>query len=92
MIKLATGMKMNFGRYLEIGERGYNLERWINTKFGVNAENDKLPKRLTDTPQDPKDPKTKVPLEQMKKIYYKARQWDENGVPTEKLLKRLKIK
>ncbi len=92
MICYALGMKMNFGRYIDIGERGYNLERYVNTKFGISAENDKLPKRLTDVPQDPKDPKTKIPLETMKKTYYKARGWDENGIPTEKTLKRLKIK
>ncbi len=92
MIKLALDMKMDLGRYLEIGERGYTMERWINTKFGICAENDKLPKRLTDTPQDPKNPKTKIPLETMKKTYYQARGWDKNGIPTEKTLRRLKIK
>ncbi len=91
MIKLALGMKMDLGRYLEIGERGYTMERYINTKFGISAANDKLPKRLTDTPQDPKNPKTKVPLETMKKTYYQARGWDANGIPTEKTLRRLKI-
>jgi len=92
MLKYAVGMKMDLGRYLEIGERGYNLERLINTRFGISAENDKLPKRLTDVPQDPKNPSTKVPLEVMKRTYYKARGWDENGIPTEKTLRRLKIK
>lgn len=91
MIKLALGMKMDFGRYIEIGERGYTMERWINTKFGISAENDKLPKRLTDIPQDSKDPTTKIPLEKMKKTYYQARGWDKNGIPTEKTLRRLKI-
>ena len=92
MHQLALGMKMDFGRYMEIGERGYTLERYINTKFGISAANDKLPKRLTDTPQDPADPKTRVPLETMKKTYYQARGWDPNGIPKEKLLRRLKIK
>ena len=92
MIKYALGMKMDLGRYLEIGERGYTMERYINTKFGITAANDKLPKRLTDVPQDPKDPKTKVPLEKMKKTYYAARGWDRNGIPTERTLSRLKIK
>ncbi len=92
MIKLALGMPMDLGRYLEIGERGYTMERWINTKFGITAANDKLPKRLTDVPQDPKNPKTKIPLESMKKTYYKARGWDKNGIPYEKTLRRLKIK
>lgn len=92
MIPYAVGMKMNFGRYLRIGERGYNLERMVNCRFGITAENDKLPKRLTDTPQDPKDPTTKVPLEKMKKTYYQARGWDKNGIPTQATLKKLKIK
>ena len=60
--------------------------------FNEAADNDKLPKRLTNVPQDPKHPETKVPLETMKKTYYKARGWDKNGVPTKKTLKRLKIK
>ena len=92
MIKLATGMYMDFGKYIAIGERGYTMERYINCKFGVSAANDKLPKRLTDVPQDPKNPKTKVPLEAMKKTYYAARGWDKNGIPTEATLRRLKIK
>ncbi len=92
MIKLATGMYMDFGKYIAIGERGYTMERYINCKFGVSAANDRLPKRLTDVPQDPKNPKTKVPLEAMKKTYYAARGWDKNGIPTEATLRRLKIK
>ena len=92
MIKLATGMYMDFGKYIQIGERGYTMERLINTRFGITAANDKLPKRLTDVPQDPKDPTTKVPLETMKKTYYAARGWDKNGIPTEATLRRLKIK
>ena len=92
MIKLATGMYMDFGKYIQIGERGYTMERYINSKFGVSAANDKLPKRLTDVPQDPNDPKTKIPLETMKKTYYAARGWDKNGIPTEATLRRLKIK
>ena len=92
MIQLATGMYMDFGKYIAIGERGYNPERYVNCKFGISAANDKLPKRLTHVPQDPANPKTKVPLETMKKTYYAARGWDKNGIPTEATLRRLKIK
>ncbi|MBR2423352.1 MAG: hypothetical protein IKB09_13545 [Oscillospiraceae bacterium] len=73
MIRLATGMPMNLGKYIAIGERGYTMERYINCKFGVTAANDTLPRRLTDIPQDPANPKTKVPLEAMKQTYYAAR-------------------
>jgi len=91
MMEYALGMKMNFGKYLRCGERGYNMERLTNRKFGVSSENDTLPKRLTDTPQDPAHPETKVPLETMKKVYYKARGWNRNGIPTKRTLCRLKI-
>ncbi len=91
MFEYAIGMKMNFGRFLRLGERGYNLERSINCRFGISAENDSLPKRLTDVPQIAGKPETTVPLECMKKSYYRARGWDENGVPTRKTLQKLKI-
>ena len=92
MFKYALGMPMTFGKYIRTGERSYTLERYVNTKFGANSSIDTLPKRLTDVPQDKANPKTKVPLEQMKKTYYKARGWDEKGVPTEATLKKLGIK
>ncbi len=91
MFEYALGMKMSFGRFLRLGERGYNLERSINCRFGISAEKDKLPQRLSCVPQDPGDPSTVVPLERMKKTYYKARGWDENGIPTKKTLKKLGI-
>ena len=91
-LRYATGMKMNIGRFIRCGERSYNVERAVNARFGVSAENDKLPKRLTDVPQTPGRPDTKVPLEQMKKTYYRARGWEKNGLPSEKKLRRLGIR
>ena len=91
MMQKAVGMPMTFGKYLQTGERGFNLERAVNVRFGVSAAKDSLPKRLTDVPQDPNDPRTRVPLEQMKKIYYQARSWDKSGIPTCRTLKKLKI-
>ena len=91
MIKYAVGMNMTFGKYMRIGERGFDTERYVNTRFGITSKDDALPKRLTDVPQDPNNPKTRVPLEQLKKTYYRARGWDKNGVPRKILLKSLKI-
>ncbi len=90
-VKYALGMPMNFGKYVRIGERGYTMERALNTRFGISSKDDTLPARLTDIPQDPKDQTTKVPLEKMKKTYYKARHWDENGIPTRAALRKLRI-
>ena len=91
-LSYTTGMKMNIGKFIRCGERSYNVERAVNARFGVSAENDTLPKRLTDVPQDPKRPDTRVPLEQMKKTYYRARGWEKNGLPSEKKLRRLGIR
>ena len=90
-IEYATGMKCNLARFIRAGERSYNVERAVNAKFGVSAAMDTLPKRLTNVLQDPKDPSTKVPLEVMKKVYYEARGWDKNGLPTEEKLRKMKI-
>ena len=90
-IEYATGMKCNLARFIRAGERSYNVERAVNAKFGVSAAMDTLPKRLTNVPQDPKDPSTRVPLEVMKKVYYEARGWGKNGLPTEEKLRKMKI-
>ncbi len=90
-LNYTVGMKMNIGKFIRCGERSYNVERAVNARFGVSAEKDTLPKRLTDIPQDANNPKTRVPLEQMKKTYYRARGWEKNGLPSEKKLRRLGI-
>ena len=89
--ELATGMKMKMGDYVRCGERGYTLERLVSTRFGITAKDDTLPKRLTDVPQDPGDPTTKVPLDTMKRTYYEARGWTKDGRPKVSTLKKLEI-
>jgi len=90
-LKVVTGMNTHFGNFKDIGDRGFNLERMFNIRMGLTAADDTLPSRLTDELQDPNNPKSKVPLKRMLKDYYKARGWDENGIPTQKKLKYLKL-
>ena len=90
-LKLVTGMPVTFGTFFKAGKRGYTLERHINTRFGINRKDDSLPKRLTDVAQVPGDESTKVPLERMKNVYYRARGWDQNGIPTPKTLRKLNL-
>ncbi|HOU11401.1 MAG TPA: aldehyde ferredoxin oxidoreductase family protein [Clostridiales bacterium] len=86
----ATGMKVNIGMMMKTGERGYNLERQCNIILGQKAGADTLPKRLTDEPQYPENPKSKVPLQKMLKNYYFIRGW-KDGVPTKRKLDKLGI-
>jgi aldehyde:ferredoxin oxidoreductase len=90
-IRLATGIPMYTGSFLNFGDRCYNLERLFNMREGLTGKDDSLPARLTDTPQDPDDPKTVVPLSKMLKTYYKVRGWDASGVPKKRTIKRLGI-
>ncbi len=89
-IKYATGLKSTMASMLTWGAYGYNAERIANVILGQKADADRLPARLTDTPQDPDDPRTKVPLDKMKKVYYRARGW-KDGIPTWHRLKTLGV-
>ncbi len=84
-----TGQRMTMGRFMQAGERGYNVERLYNLREGFTSKDDTLPDRLLNTPQQADDPRSVVPLDKMLPMYYRVRGWDENGVPTEKKLKQL---
>ena len=88
-LKMATGMDMDFGRFIRMGERGFTMERLYNTREGFSAKDDTLPRRFTHEEQIPGNAKTKVPLAKMLPKYYSLRGWDENGMPTPQTLKRL---
>ena len=90
-VKRATGMRATMASMLTWGAYGWNAERIGNIILGQKAGADKLPKRLTEELQNPDNPKTKVPLETMKKVFYRARGW-KDGVPTWHRLKTLGIK
>ena len=90
-LKLTTGMEMDFGKFLRVGERGFTMERLYNFREGFTAKDDTLPRRFTDEEQIPGNKKSKVSLGRMMPRYYQLRGWDINGVPTKKVLKRLDL-
>ena len=90
-LKLATGMEMDFGKFLRLGERGFSMERLYNLREGFTAKDDTLPRRFTHEEQIPGNKKSKVPLDKMLPRYYQLRGWDSNGVPTKQTLKRLDL-
>jgi len=87
-----TGYDFNVSKLLEIGDRIYNLERLFNLAAGTGNEEDKLPERFLTTPLKEGFSKDRVvPLEPMLAAYYKVRDWNEKGIPSEKKLKELNI-
>ena len=88
-VEVVTGMRCRLGDLMVVGERGFTLERMINLREGLLGETDTLPPRLTDEPERPEVPESRVPLHRMLPVYYKVRRWDRNGVPEPKLLRKL---
>ncbi|NMA48293.1 MAG: aldehyde ferredoxin oxidoreductase, partial [Tissierellia bacterium] len=78
---------------LEIGDRIYNMEKQFNLISGIKPEEDTLPKRLLEDPIPEGPSKGWVTkLNQMLPDYYKARGWDERGIPTQEKLESLGLK
>lgn len=77
---------------ITIGERIYTLERLFNVREGFSKKDDVLPKRFLEIPLKEGPSKDRiVPLVDLLNEYYEVRQWDENGVPTDQLLKSLSL-
>ncbi|MEM3502861.1 MAG: aldehyde ferredoxin oxidoreductase family protein, partial [Nitrososphaeria archaeon] len=82
LLSAVTGWTFTEDEIMKIGERIYNLERLIMSKFGFTDKDDTLPPRLTSEPMPEGPVKGQiVELEQMKKEYYRLRGW-VNGIPT----------
>ena len=86
-----TGHRLNMWKMLKIGKRIHVLERYMNTREGIARKDDTLPGRLLNEGRV-SDPKHRtVPLEKMLPKYYKVRGYDENGIPRDRTLRKLKI-
>jgi len=91
LLSAVTGVQLTEDDLMKIGERIYNLERFMMSKYGFTDKDDTLPSRLLfePMPDGPVKGQT-VDLETMKKDYYSLRGW-VNGVPTLAKLKELEI-
>jgi len=89
VVSALTGLSLGLGEFSALGNRVYNLERMFNVREGL-IEN-KLPDRLTKTPQAENNPRTRVPLDEMLPHYYAVRGWDKRGAPKKSTLKFLHL-
>ncbi len=83
------GYKIGRKELYKIGERVFNLERFMNCREGITRMDDTLPRRIMEDVSE--EGWAPVELEKMLKQYYKLRCWDENGKPKESALKELNI-
>lgn len=89
-LSAVTGVKYATGDLIRVGERVWNLERLYNLREGFTRADDTLPPRLLQEaiPDGPSKGWVNH-LEPMLKEYYRARGWDENGVPSRAKLEEL---
>lgn len=91
LLSAVTGLDFTEEGLLRIGERIYNLERFIMSKYGFTDKDDTLPNRFLKEPMPDGSSKGHVvDLESMKQEYYKLRGW-VNGIPTLEKLRELEI-
>jgi aldehyde:ferredoxin oxidoreductase len=82
LISAVTGREISVKELLEIGQRIYNMKRSFNTRLGITAKDDKLPRRFMEIPRTlPSGEEARANVKPMLKEYYKIRGWDKNGVP-----------
>jgi len=78
-ISAATGMKIDYKKLLNIGQRIVNIERALNTRFGIRRKDDTLPKKFfKPISKGPRKGQSfpKKQLEKMLDEYYNVRGWD----------------
>ncbi len=88
-ISALSGIDCTLGHFTLAGERSYTIERMFNIREGFDSRDDTLPARMTEEPQRPDVPNSRVPLKEMLPVYYSVRDWDDQGFPKNRLLERL---
>lgn len=91
MLVAATGFKsLGKGKLLlQAGERATNVKRLISCNLGITAQDDVLPRIVTEPLASGGTAGVKLELHECLKRYYEARGWDENGIPTKETLDSL---
>jgi len=85
-----SGVNCNLEKFLEYGERIFNLKRLINNSRDISRKDDILPSRMRTLKRKGPDYVHDVPpLHQMLSDYYELRGWREDGRPTKETLERL---
>jgi aldehyde:ferredoxin oxidoreductase len=83
------GYRIKRNEFYGIGERIFNLERYMNCREGISRRDDTLPDRiLKEVREDGWPP---VELEKMLDQYYALRGWDSSGRPKPEVLERFGI-
>jgi aldehyde:ferredoxin oxidoreductase len=86
-IKGVTGWDLKSSDLMGLGDRIYNLKRAYNIRMGISSKDDVVTERVYELlrPGRPVEEGKKLFFD-MRKEYYEAREWDENGIPKKEKL------
>jgi len=86
-IKGLIGWDLKSADLMELGDRLYNLKRAYNVRMGISSKDDVVSERIYELLRPGKPAaEGKNLFFDMRKDYYQAREWDENGIPKEEKL------
>ena len=88
ILSAVTGATFSSEDLMRVGERIWNLERLYNLHEGFSRADDVLPERFFAEPANGRII-DRMEFLRTRTEYYRMRGWDDNGVPTERTLKRL---
>jgi len=93
VIHAATGLSMDAGAVVQVGERIVNIERAFLVREGITRKDDTMPSRFLREPFTNGNSKGSVfELEPMLNEYYAERGWDlRTGIPSRQKLKQLDL-
>ena len=90
LVKTCIGLSCDTEKLKIFGERIFMIKRLFNLKMGITPKDDKLPKILLKPLEGTQSAGKSPNFEQLKKEYYKYRQWDlETGEINQEILKNL---
>jgi aldehyde:ferredoxin oxidoreductase len=91
LFKSITGWDYSCEDLMAAGERIFTAQRLINIRDGYNGQTDTLPKKMFQPAREGFRAGKTPPLKELLADYYRVREWDENGEPTEQTLKKLDL-
>jgi aldehyde:ferredoxin oxidoreductase len=88
-----TGLEVSAGELSQAGERIVNAERLINLHLGADMSDDDLPDHFVEDRVPDAGPThgMTVDIEQLRRDFYRAMAWDEQGAPTREKLRELEL-
>ncbi|BDR93554.1 aldehyde ferredoxin oxidoreductase family protein [Vulcanisaeta souniana] len=83
LLRYTTGKEYTVATLMEIGDRIWKIERWIDNQLGITNKDDKLPRRMLTPHANRNDTRVPYVVEKWLPVYYRRRGLTEDGVVKE---------